>query len=268
MDAEKLFLNHLDLIDQVIRFVCRRHCVGAEGVEDFESFVKLRFVSDDYRILRSFQGRSSLKTYLVTVVHRLFLDYRIAQWGKWRPSAGARRMGEAGISLETLIYRDGHSVDEAVEILRTNQGVRLTEEQLREMASRLPVRTSHRMEGEEALQQVAVTARQEEAVEVLDHAKKLAEAEKALSAAMARLTSEDRLILKMRFEDQFTVAQIAQVLRVEQKPLYRRFEQLLRRLRSKLEDDGVRYELLSHMMETPAWDFRVDFSKQEREFSD
>ena len=67
----------------------------------------LKLIDDDYQILRGFRERSSLRTYLSTVVERLFLDYRIRQWGKWRPSAQARRAGALAVRLEALLHRDG-----------------------------------------------------------------------------------------------------------------------------------------------------------------
>jgi RNA polymerase sigma factor for flagellar operon FliA len=42
------------------------------GVEadDFASHPKLKLIEDDYAILRKFQGRSSLRTYLTVVIER------------------------------------------------------------------------------------------------------------------------------------------------------------------------------------------------------
>ena len=38
-------------------------------------------------VLRKFEVRSSLRTYLTVVVNRMYIDGRVKQWGKWRPSA-------------------------------------------------------------------------------------------------------------------------------------------------------------------------------------
>ncbi len=54
------------------------------------------------------------------VVQRLFLDHRNRQWGKWRPSAEAKRRGPLAILLERLVVRDGWTFEQAVETLRTN----------------------------------------------------------------------------------------------------------------------------------------------------
>jgi hypothetical protein len=47
------------------------------------------------------------------------------------------------------------------------------------------------------------------------------------------------MILKMRFDSGFTVAEVARVLKVDQKSLYRRIERLLSDLRACLEAAGV-----------------------------
>ena len=89
--GEALFLSQLDVIERVISFVCVRHHLPGSDADDFGSHVKLRLIESDYAILKKFEGRSSLRTYLTVVIQRLFLDYRISAWGKWRPSAEAKR---------------------------------------------------------------------------------------------------------------------------------------------------------------------------------
>jgi RNA polymerase sigma factor for flagellar operon FliA len=60
-----------------------------------------------------------------------------------------------------------------------------------------------------------------------------------LNKALASLPAQDRLIIKMRFDDGFSVAEIAKAMTLEQKPLYRRIEKLLIELRRTLEASGV-----------------------------
>ena len=75
MDAEQLFLAHLPLIEEVATKTCRRRHLRPEDAEDFLSLVRMKFFTDDYQVLRRFQGRSSFPTYVTTVVQHLFLDY-------------------------------------------------------------------------------------------------------------------------------------------------------------------------------------------------
>ena len=56
---------------------------------------------------------------------------------------------------------------------------------------------------------------------------------------MSELPPADHLIVKLRYEDQFTVARIAKLVDAEQKQLYRRFDQLWTQLRAALKAKGI-----------------------------
>ena len=144
MTREQLFLSELALIERVIAWVCARRCLrGADG-EDFASTVKLRLIENDYEILGRFEGRSSLKTYLTVVVNRIYLDYQTQRFGKWRPSAEARRLGPVALRLEALLYRDGLTFEEARGVLQTDFQVAESRDALYELSLKLPRRNARR----------------------------------------------------------------------------------------------------------------------------
>jgi RNA polymerase sigma factor (sigma-70 family) len=227
-------------IDRASAYVARRHHLSPEEAEDFASHVRLKMMEDGYAVFDKFQGRSSLRTYLAVVVGRLFLDYRISAWGKWRPSAEARRAGRPAILLEQLITRDGWSLDEAFHILTLNHGVAMTRSAFDALAARLPARSQRRFESELVLAEVpAADAAADRAV--LDHERDL-EATRVIATlrrVMNTLPAQDRLILSMRFEDGRKVSDIAASLHLDAKPLYRRVDALLRTLREALQQDGI-----------------------------
>jgi RNA polymerase sigma factor for flagellar operon FliA len=238
---EHLYHRHASLIDRVIAFVCRRHRVAAADADDFAGVVRLKLVQDDYLILRKFEERSSLQTYLTSVIIRLYQDYRVAQWGKWRPSAEARRTGPIAIRLETLMQRDGLSFDEAYETLRTNYAVDVPREELFAMSLRSPRRTTRRTFQDDGLESVPAEGGDgDEALRYDASQMQAARAAQALHCAIDRLPPEDRLIVRMRFADAFSVADIARTLGVDQKPLYRRLDRLMSDLRGSLEAAGIR----------------------------
>src|SRR5438874_7414588 len=143
MDARALLEANLDLIERVIRFTARRQRLDESESEEFASIVKLKLVENDYAIIRKFEGRSHLATFVTIVVQRMLLDYRIHHWGKWHASAEAKRVGGPAVELEQLLHRDGRSLDEALAILRRNDES-LTIESLRAIASRFPARKPRR----------------------------------------------------------------------------------------------------------------------------
>jgi RNA polymerase sigma factor (sigma-70 family) len=242
--------------EDAIRFVCRRNRCRADEAEDFGSVARIRLLEDDCAILRRHEGRSSLKTYLVTVIQRQFIDYRRQKWGKWRPAAAARRMGELGIRLDTLLNRDGLSFDEACEVLRTSERRDVAVEQLAELAAKLPQRGRPQEVGEESLASWSTGAEATEAPALrAEQALAARRVRRALSRAMESLQAQDRLILRMRFADEFTVGDIARALALAEKPLYRRIERLLGQLRGALEAGGVR---ASDVMEgLQGWDWEL-----------
>src|SRR5437762_8206155 len=119
MGVEQFFLANLRQIERIIAFVSRRNHLRPADGEEFAAHVKLKLIEANYAVLRKFEGRSTFSTYMTTVIQRLFFQYRVQMWGKWRPSAEARRMGDKGITLERLLTRDGYTFNEVVEILTT-----------------------------------------------------------------------------------------------------------------------------------------------------
>jgi RNA polymerase sigma factor (sigma-70 family) len=249
---EEQFLAHLPLLDRVIAFVARRYGMGEAERDEFASHVRLKCIEDDYRIFREFGERSTLRTYLTSVVQHLFLDYRNAQWGKWRPSTDAVRLGPTAIRLDVLIHRDRLSFDEACgQIVSESRGA-VSRAELDRLAELLPSRLPRRMVGEEAMDALAVDGAAVEApIKVTENAETRRKAHVSLMKAFARLAADDRFLLRLRFERNMTVARIAEQTHQPQKPLYRRFERLYARLREVLEADGVDGGMIGAMLEDP-----------------
>jgi len=247
-ELEALFVSALPDVERAIRFVARRHRLSRTEEDDFAGEVKLALVENDYDVFARFQGRSSLRTYLTTVVQRLFLDHRCKLWGKWRPSAEAQRRGPVALRLEVLLYRDGLTFDEAAETLRTNFGITETREELSELLHALPVRGNRRAAGEELL--ASVPAGELANPEVLAEGAATADrVQTLLEEVIEALTPQERLVLRLRFEDDVSIADIARMLELDQKQLYRRIESLLASFRKSLEDRRLGWPEVSQMIE-------------------
>jgi RNA polymerase sigma factor for flagellar operon FliA len=251
--GEALFASQLDVIERVISFVSSRHHLPGVDADDFGSHVKLKLIEDDYAIIAKFQGRSSLRTYLTVVIERLFLDYRISAWGKWRPSAEALRAGEVAVLLERLMGREGHTFEEACELIETNHQVTVSRVELEKIAGRLPGRVRRRFESDAALAHVAADLPPLDDViaerERMDTAERVAA---ALKDVMNGLDTQDRLIIALRFQDGRTVVEVARMLRLDQKGLYRRLERLMKDLRAALEARGIAATAVMEMFDSPA----------------
>jgi RNA polymerase sigma factor for flagellar operon FliA len=236
---EEAFLSNLGLIDDIVRFVCHRHKLSGAEADDFGSDVRVKLVDRDYEVFRRFQQRSSLRTYLTIVIQRLYLDYRNRSWGKWRPSTEAVRLGPLAIRLERLTVRDGLRFDEACQVLRTNEGVIATDAELAEIAIRLPTRYRRFNVSDEVLTGVPAEGAFDDRIMSRERQEATRRVLTALRQAVRLLGDQDRLILRLKFQDGLGVADIARALHLEQRPLYRRLDALLQQLRTALDEAGV-----------------------------
>ncbi|HTA73847.1 MAG TPA: sigma-70 family RNA polymerase sigma factor [Gemmatimonadaceae bacterium] len=232
-ELEALFLSHLGAIERIAGAICRRHGMAGDDAADFGSWVKLKLVENDYAVLGKFRGESSLGTYLTVVIAMLARDYRVQRWGRWRPSAAARRRGRIAVQLETLVYRDGHRLDQAAEVLRTRGETALSDRDLAAMFAALPVRGPMRPLEVGAEPLTAIPA-----PEVVDDGDR-DRVDETLFTALDRLPPEERAILRMRYWEGMSIADIARGLGMPQKPLYRRIERALAELRRHVEASGV-----------------------------
>jgi RNA polymerase sigma factor for flagellar operon FliA len=239
LSGEEVFHSQLDLINRVIAFVCRRNNLSQTDADDFASHARLMVMKGDYAVLNKFQGRSSLKTFLSITVQRIFLDYRNAAWGKWRPSAEALKRGPAAVLLEQLVWRDGYSLDEAFEIITTNHRLSLLRPEAEALYAALPVREKRRFQSDDTLTGVPASESADDGTVERDRREAAGRIGAALQDLLVKLPAQDRLILRARFEDGRTVVDIAAMVGLDQKPLYRRLERLFRDLRAGLETCGI-----------------------------
>jgi RNA polymerase sigma factor (sigma-70 family) len=233
-----LYDEHADLVDRILQATARRSGFGEADQEDFRSWALIKLLQDDCHRLSGFAGRAKFSTFLSVTVANLMKDYRNMRWGKWRPSAAARRLGEIAVHLETLVYRDRMSVEEAIDRTLSDfpGGGRRA---LIEILGKIPTRYRPFSVGSEALATVESPMRTD--AEVLDHERSDLRDEVcgSLDDAMRSLSPEDALILKLRFWEGMKISEVAHVLKLPQKPLYRRVEQLLGTLRTSLEARGL-----------------------------
>ena len=236
-DAASLFCRHRELIEDVVRCVIRRRRLAYQDAEDFTGTVMVRLLEDDCAVLRSFAARSSLRTFLVRVIDRMLLDYRAQHWGKWRPSTRARRLGKVAVRLEALIARDGLTFGEAAETLRTNWLLDQTVEELGALHAQLPVRQRRSVVSCSHLEsRPAPDLSPEDILARPDPSPTL----QALRAALATLSSDERILIAQRFERGLQLAQLADLRGLPPKQFYRDFARLLRQIRDRLEAQGVK----------------------------
>jgi RNA polymerase sigma factor (sigma-70 family) len=242
MNPEETYLKRLRMIERIAAFVARRHHLDASEAEEFVQEVRVRLLYDNYAIIRKFEGRSSFSTYLTTVIGRLFLQWRVERWGKWRPSAEAKRLGEKAVTLERLLSRDGFTFSEAVRILTTPESSCYTVAELEAIYLRLPVRNPRPVVVSEENVPDVITVEPDayDRLEAGDRARVRRKVLKVIDDVIqGEMEPEDRLILQMRFWHDMSVPDIARALHLDQKKLYKRFDRLYQMLRRELEKAGI-----------------------------
>src|SRR3954453_23670669 len=139
-DPAQLIESHLEVIERIVGHACRRLGIAADDVDDVAAAVKRALVENDYAILRRFEGRSSLTTYLAMVITRLMADQYERSHGRWRPSSEAKRRGERAVLIENVIGKQRRTIGEAVPLLQAIDKS-ITREEVEQLATQLPQRT-------------------------------------------------------------------------------------------------------------------------------
>lgn len=253
---EELFLSQLAVIERVIAWVCARRRLRGADAEDFASVARTRLIENGYEVLRRFEGRSSLRTYLTAVISRIYLDFQLQRFGKWRPSAEAKRLGALALRLEQLLFRDRLTFDEACGVLLSDPRSRATPDQLVAISRRLPRRPGR---GPAALAASLAPApgAPETGARAIERAERQALADRAfcvIRGSLAALRARERLCIRLHFDSGLTIAEVSRSLGVDQKALYRKKQALLERLRADLERDGIRAPDAHDLLSALDWD--------------
>jgi RNA polymerase sigma factor (sigma-70 family) len=233
-----LFDEHTLLIHRIIEVTSRRGGFPDADREDFGSWCLVKLLEDDCRRLAGFAGRASFSTFLSVTVANLMRDYRNMRWGKWRPSAAARGLGEVAVELEARLYRDRLSVDAALDRM-LEWRPELDRRTLIDLLGNIPTRYRPFSVGAEPLTTIESSARTDDQVLAHERTEMLDEAIQTLEACLESLPSEDAVILEMRFWQGLRISEIARILGLPQKPLYRRIESTMAAIREELEERGL-----------------------------
>jgi RNA polymerase sigma factor (sigma-70 family) len=248
-----MMVANLGWIEKTTRSLCRRYGLVDDEADDFHAWVQLKLVENDYAPLRKFLGKSSLPTYLTVVVTALFREYRVMDWGRWRPSAAAQRLGVLAVRLETLVYRDGLSLSQAGEVLRSEDPRAPKDGDLARLLAQLPMRGPVRPVdvGEAALDDVpdsgATTG-----IEVEEEVRERERMQAALHRAIEALPAEDGWILRLKFWHGHSTGDVARSLGLDQKSLFRRIRRLTYTLRRQLENEGIDRSMVAEVLASDA----------------
>jgi RNA polymerase sigma factor (sigma-70 family) len=234
-----LLEQNIQVIHRRLDRLSRRSGLPEDEAEEFRSWALFKLVDNDYRILASWQGRSSLSTFLTVVLVNLMRDYRIHVWGKWRPSAAALRQGPVAVLLERLWVRDNLPLDEAIGRMQSEHAVSLSRSELERIAVSLRRSPERRRVSEEELLRIPTDGQVESRIKDGERARTEERLRELLAPLLRSLPAEDCLLLKLHYWDGLSMAEISRLLRRPQRKLYAVRDKCLRKLRRHLEEGGL-----------------------------
>jgi RNA polymerase sigma factor (sigma-70 family) len=227
------------IVKRIVAIVARRFHLSSADAEDLVSTTMIKLADRDYHALRQFEGRSTIETFLTVIVDRACQDHVDKARGRYRSTVGARRLGEIAVWLEMYMKRDHMPFKEACAVLRAKHGVTLSDFELEQLAEQLPTRFRRRIEGEAALAGLVSLDSADALILEHERAMLVARAEAIIARTLATWPTEDAIIFRMRCSDGRQVADIARARQLEQKPLYRRIDELRARMCKALQDAGL-----------------------------
>ena len=241
MTPEEVFLSNLETIERAAHFAARRGGLSPADADDLVATVKLVLIENDYAVLRGFEGRCSLGTYVASIAHRQIADERMHVGGRWRPSAESKRAGEGAVLLETLVVRERKPLEEALPLVQKIDPT-MTREAADALLARLPARAQRArlVALDESVREPEVDSETVEArVLARDRDAAAGKANAVLRDALTALSTSDRVLLRLRFANSMRVSAIARAWQCDQQILYRRIDALTRRLRQQLTTAGI-----------------------------
>jgi len=249
-NPRKAWAAFLEAYSPVILDVIRLFEHDRDAAGDCYLFVCEQLCRDRFRRLRRFQrgGPASFQTWLRAVVRNLCLDWHRQEFGRHRVFESVGRLSVLDQEIFQAVFVECLPVEEAhlkigprVPGLTHDallEGIARVEQALtsrqRWLLSVRRARAAHSLarrapDGEEWLQQVPGEALNPESWAALQ------EARVALLAGMARLSPRERLLIRLRFERDLTLDEIAKLLRLENaQSADRRIREVLVKLRQQM----------------------------------
>lgn len=248
-DAWSIFLeDYSATIYQVIR----HFEADSEGAADCFQFICERLCEAHFRRLRRFElnGPAKFTTWLRAVVRNLCLDWQRKQFGRPRLFQSIARLSDLDRQVFRLVHERGATEQEALLHL-ISSFPELTPKLLSESIERI----NHTLTPNQnwalrtrsgfARRPIVSEDRIERAEQISDELDPemlavSAERNRLLARALKKLPGRERLLLRLRFEEEMTLDQIAKLLQLgNAQRVDRQIKQILSGLRSELDSGGV-----------------------------
>ena len=246
MNPEEI-LSSSDVLKK-IETVCRRHFSAENDVNECFVFVIDSLRSQDYKRLRSFQGRSKFTTYLYTLVNSLVVDFHRKKFGRRRIPAAVKKLGQWAEAAYRLICWQRFSVDDAFGFLQVEGLYEGSYDRFRQEI--IPVQNAtcrespsfHSIDNPEGVASHLSTARPnplEKLIEKLDHHRRF-EAAGIIRKITEELSEKDQLLMRLVYGSDHSVRAAAAAVGLSTSAVRKRLKRMVSVFREKLLAAGIR----------------------------
>lgn len=227
--AERAWNEFLSRFSSLIFRVARQYESDEERASDCFLYACGQLSDNSFRRLRSFrpEGRAQFRTWLTSVVTNLCIDWRRKLHGRYRPTAAVARLPDLDQLVYRLIYVRGMTREQCLRVLLP-KFPNLTDLRISEINGRLfSMQTSRqrwqmstRTRGSISLDEASNPDQDDAPIQPVDPApgpEALIQADQERSrveAAMARLQPRERLLLRLRFQQDLTLEEVARLTRI------------------------------------------------------
>lgn len=231
-----------------IEQVSRRQFPNENDADELYVFLLDELSKDDFRRLRSFQGKSKFTTFFFSVVNALAIDFVRGRYGRRRFPKAVSAHGKLAEYVYRLICWQRYSLQDAYEMSVVSK--RFHEDFGAFIAHVDPVRRAPCPENpffaslddpEGAVQELADPAENplESLLERLDHERRH-EAARVIGELTASLPASDRLLVRLRYESDTPVRELARTFGLTKAEIKKKLKSLLTRYRASLLEIGIR----------------------------
>jgi RNA polymerase sigma factor (sigma-70 family) len=230
--------------------------VENRSVELFNSVIDV-LRKDDFKILKSFGGRSKITTYLSTIISRLFVDTVRKKYGRKREKERAKEFGDFGLDIYNKIIVEGLNIDEFVKqneyvksgnididgvqnIANRIRGVKRYDKRDIENFPGTPVK-----KGIETEEKDIIVADKDNLPEMIMMDKEtLQKFKNYAEIILKKLSEEEKFLLKLKFynenEEKGKITRdIASLLNIEKRKVYKLTDKILKKCKKILESEGM-----------------------------
>ncbi|MGD9289516.1 MAG: sigma-70 family RNA polymerase sigma factor [Desulfobacterales bacterium] len=247
MDPETLFFS--DDLYAKIEAVCKRHFSAENNQSECSIFVIDSLKANNFKRLRDFKGKSSLNTYLYSLINSLVIDFKRKKFGRRRIPAGVVKLGKWAEAVYRFVCWQKFSYDDAYDFLMVDglftgsydEFIRAAEPIRRAPCRENPAFQSSEDARKGDLKNIMAGDSNplETLIQKLDRERRI-RALKIIKETTARMSGNDRLLVKLVYGSDRSLTAAAKVLGLPASTARNRLKRLLTTYRESLLAEGIR----------------------------